>query len=108
MSSKITKSCLSVDEFGSSVNLLVRGDSRFKTPVGALSSIIIFIIFALFGFTKFLILYGRDDTKHTSLLEKNVIPVTEVFNMSTTNFNMAVRILPVDWSNSLEDYSRFL
>ena len=61
------------------------------------------MIFVLFGFTKFLILYEREDTKHTSLLEKNVITVTEGFNQSTTNFNMAVRILPLDWSDSLED-----
>ena len=61
-----------------------------------------------FGVTKFLLLYGIQDTKHISLLKENIIPIDQSFNMSSTNFNLAIQIRPVDWTNPQANLSQYL
>ena len=73
MKNKLTESFLSIDNFGSSVNFLVKGSTTYKTAIGAMITIIISLIFTVFGITKFLLLYGIQETKHTTLLKERII-----------------------------------
>ena len=108
MKKKLKNSFLGMDEFGSSVNFLVEGNKQFKTATGAVITIAISLIFMTFGVTKFLLLYGIQDTKHISLLKENIIPTDQSFNMSSTNFNLAIQIRPVDWTNPQANLSQYL
>ena len=109
MKNKLTDRFLSIDGFGSSVNFLVKGNTTYKTAIGALITIVIFLIFTVFGVTKFLLLYGIQETKHTTLLKERIIPGDQSFNMSSTNFNIAVTIFPTNWTGSpTMDYSKYL
>ena len=71
------KSCLSFDNFGSSVSHLVNGKKSLATPIGACISILIFSIFGLFTLIKMQILMKRDDTKFMTKNNENAIELDE-------------------------------
>ena len=92
---KVINTFKSVDSFGSGVGFSVKGDGSFKTGLGAVITLIIYVIVGIYGFQKINVLKGRTGTAHTELLRENIIDPNETILMGDIDANFAFGL----WSN---------
>ena len=92
---KVTDTFKSIDSFGSGVGFSVKGEGTFKTGLGAVITIIIYVIVLYFGADKYGVLTSKGDTTHQEILFENVVPPTTTFLMGDIDANFAFGL----WSN---------
>lgn len=64
MTKKLGNLFVKLDRFGTPVNLLVNGGSKFKSVCGAFMTLLIALVVLGFAYTKLMILIEKSDTNH--------------------------------------------
>ena len=88
---------LSIDMFGSPVNLEIEGNSTLRTYLGATISLLILLQILTYTFIKGNILINRSDTNHQVTVETGGIQISDVFHQHQTQFNLALGVQDKSW-----------
>ena len=85
----IHKTVLNRDNYGETANFHIDGESEHKSISGALLSISVLVLAAMFGLNKFMIMQDYGDTSFNKNIEVGAIDGSEKFDQTQTNLKTA-------------------
>ena len=110
--SKISEAFRKIDAFGEGIDFTIKGGKKFGTSIGAILTLLIYLVVGFYAQTKLVKLIYRLDTTHQSSVNENEIPHEREFSLEELQANFMFSL----WSNdykvphnltNIEDYVQF-
>ena len=95
MKTRITKIVKSIDIFGDTVSFTAKeGDKSFKTWLGALVTLSLYMLIAFYSVKRFVVMINRDDTKFAETAEDNAENIDDHAKyLDDLNVSLGFRVL---------------